>query len=494
MKLKIITPDQSSYQHWNNRGVNLRFEGKPLEIIPVLSEGELISALQYAVDQHYRLAVRCGGHCLENFVSNPDIDILIDISGMKGVRFDADRNAIEVKAGTTLGELNEMLYKEWETVLPCGEHPDVGVGGHIPGGAFGFLCRQHGLGVDYLEAVEVLWVNENRQVECVIATSANDDENRELYWAHTGGGAGNFGIVTRYWFRKPGLSNSKPDALLPTAPSVIETIELEWLWKDFDENKFRQLMDNYGNWALENSRPGKKTSNMFATLHLWNKVLGKIQLKGLLTTPTEGVVEEFIYFINRDLGVASSITRTKMTWLDFALNPFPEVFSGPKAAFKVKNAFLCEPFSPRQISTIYHYLTAYDDVPGGNVGLGTYGGQVNALAGDATASAQRKAIMNTACVVGWLREEDREKSMEWVRKCYADLYEGTGGVPVPGKQSGGCIIAHPDNDMADPSWNKSGLPWSAFYYQDNYPRLQRIKARWDPCHIFKHALSVEPML
>jgi aclacinomycin oxidase len=28
------------------------------------------------------------------------------------------------------------------------------------------------------------------------------------------------------------------------------------------------------------------------------------------------------------------------------------------------------------------------------------------------------------------------------------------------------------------------------YFHDNYPRLQRIKARWDPRDAFRHALSV----
>ena len=35
----------------------------------------------------------------------------------------------------------------------------------------------------------------------VIATRENTDPNRDLWWAHTGGGGGNFGVVTRYWFR-----------------------------------------------------------------------------------------------------------------------------------------------------------------------------------------------------------------------------------------------------------------------------------------------------
>jgi len=389
-------------------------------------------------------------------------------------------------------KMYETLYNEWGTVLPCGEHPAVGIGGHIQGGAFGFLCRQHGLGADYLYAVEVLCVNKNRQVEKVIATREPSDKNRELWWAHTGGGAGNFGIVTRFWFRQPGAVDKESSALLPKAPSVIETIELEWQWNDMNENNFRQLVDNYCDWCFKNAQPGITGSKLYATLYLQNKITGKIQLKSLLTEPTDGVVDDFIQSVNNELNIFCTIKRNNTSWVGFALNPFPDIFSGQKAAFKVKDAFLCQPFTHQQINSIYHYLTEYKDVPGSNVGLATYGGQVNSIASDATALVQRGAILGTACAVGWLDRKDEAKSMEWVRNCYNDLYSETGGVPVPGKQTGGCIIAHPDNDIADSNWNKSGLPWHAFYYQSNYLRLQKIKANWDPLNIFRHSLSVEP--
>jgi FAD/FMN-containing dehydrogenase len=56
------------------------------------------------------------------------------------------------------------------------------------------------------------------------------------------------------------------------------------------------------------------------------------------------------------------------------------------------------------------------------------------------------------------------------------------------------VINHPDVDLADPEWNTSGVPWHTLYYKDNYPRLQRIKARWGPRNVFRHALSICPRL
>jgi FAD/FMN-containing dehydrogenase len=63
-------------------------------------------------------------------------------------------------------------------------------------------------------------------------------------------------------------------------------------------------------------------------------------------------------------------------------------------------------------------------------------------------------------------------------------------VPVPGPSTDGALINHPDVDLADPAWNTSETPWHTIYYQGNYPRLQRIKALYDPRGVFSHALSI----
>ncbi|MGF6845537.1 hypothetical protein QFZ51_000772 [Chitinophaga sp. W3I9] len=491
MNFSIITPADGAYDQWNDRGANLRWKGHPSGIIPVTTVDELKDALQYAVDNSKRVVVRGGGHCLENFVGDPAVEIVIDISNIKGIRYDEGMNAIEVMAGATLGEVFETLDREWGVLLPAGQHPAIGIGGHISGGAFGFLHRHHGLGADYLYAVEVLWVNNERQVEKVIATREETDSNRELWWAHTGGGTGNFGIVTRYWFRAPGVTARDPSLLLPKSPEVLETMEMEWDWDQIDERVFKQLLDNFGEWGKMHSSTDTEAGRLFATLYLSNKVTGKIMLKAVLSDCPEEIAEEFAAAVSAGMGITGRAIRKPMRWVEFALQPFPDIFIDMRVAFKVKDALLRAPYTAAQIGTIYRHLTEHNDVPGGSVGVAFFGGKMNAVAADATAFPQRDSILATACTSGWLDAADEAKSVAWTRNIYQELFAATGGAPVPGEQTGGCLIAHPDADMADEQFNKSGVPWHVFYYQDNYERLQRVKRKWDPCGIFRHRLGVE---
>ncbi|AZQ39118.1 hypothetical protein EJ357_41515 [Streptomyces cyaneochromogenes] len=55
----------------------------------------------------------------------------------------------------------------------------------------------------------------------MVATREPADPHRDLWWAHTGGGGGSFGIVTRYWFRTPGADGDDPSGLLPAPPAGV---------------------------------------------------------------------------------------------------------------------------------------------------------------------------------------------------------------------------------------------------------------------------------
>ena len=223
-----IGRDDPRYHAVVDKRFNKRFTASPDYVRLVRSADEVVSAVQDAVSEGRRLVVTSGGHCLEGFVSDPDVRVIIDVSPMKRVYYDRHMNAVAVEAGVTVGETFRVLFDRWGTVVPLGEYPAIGMGGHVAGGAFGFLCRQLGLAADYLYGVEVVTVDESRRANIVVATREASDPHRELWWAHTGGGAGNFGVVTRYWFRAPDATGDDAARLLPKAPDSITTLRAEW--------------------------------------------------------------------------------------------------------------------------------------------------------------------------------------------------------------------------------------------------------------------------
>ncbi len=490
-----IGPDDSRYRAVVEKRFNKRFSARPDYVRVVGSTDQIISAVEEAVTEGRRLVVTSGGHCLEGFVSDPDVRVIIDISPMKRVYFDAKRGAVAVEAGATVGETFQALFETWGTVIPLGEYPAIGMGGHVVGGAFGFLCRQLGLAADYLYAVEVVTVDQAGRAGAVVATWEPSDPHRDLWWAHTGGGGGNFGVVSRYWFRSPGASGEDPAGLLPQAPESITTFKAEWSWSDIDQPAFLRLLRNHGVWCEHNSEAGSPNASLWTLLEIHRKQLGTILVRGVSTAgaAAERQMNDHLAALGEGLVAPKTPELARMSWLEFALNPLPDLFAAPPGGVsaKVKDALLKQRFTDRQIGVAYDYLTRTDhDVMGGMLGLATYGGRSNTVAPDATASAQRDAILDIACNTGWLDPRDEAKNLAWVRPFYRDLFAESGGVPVPSEAYAGAFINHPDTDLADPALNTSGVPWHTLYYRANYPRLQRVKARWDPRNVFRHALSV----
>jgi aclacinomycin oxidase len=423
------------------------------------------------------------------------VRVIIDISPMKRVYYDAERQAVAVEAGATVGETFRALFETWGMVVPLGEYPAIGMGGHVVGGAFGFLCRQLGLAADYLYAVEVVTVNEEGRASGIVATREMSDPHRDLWWVHTGGGGGNFGIVTRYWFRPSEASGEDLASLLPRAPESIATFKAEWDWSGITQPVFLRLLRNHGIWCEHHSGADSPYASLWGLLELHRKQFGKIIVRGVSTAGAgaERQMDDFLAALCEGIGGPVGREIQRMSWLEFALNPLPDLFAEPPGgvSVKVKDALLKKRFNDRQIGVAYDYLTRTDhDVMGGMLGLATYGGRIDTVAPDATASSQRNSILDIACTTGWLDPREEPKNLAWVRAFYRDLFAETGGVPVPNDAYDGAFINHPDTDLADPALNTSGVPWHTLYYKANYARLQRVKARWDPRNVFRHALSI----
>lgn len=473
-------------------GYNQRFIGRPEYVRVVGSASQVVQAVNEAVRAGKRVAVRSGGYCFENFVADPAVQVVIDMSTMKAISFDPLRRAVMVEAGALIADVYKVLFTRWGVVIPAGICQNVGVGGHIAGGAYGALNRLHGLAVDHLHAVEVVVVDGNGRARVVFASR---EENEDLWWAHTGGGGGNFGVVTRYWFRTPGAGGGDPRGLLPRPPSEVLLHTQSWPWASMTEAGFARLVANAGAFYEANSAPDSPYNSLFSHLRLTQKVQGAIGFAAQIdaTRPdAEKLMADFVGALGEGVGVAATPGQHRTApwvhsvwWNGFA-------GTNPTERAKFKSAYLRKSFTGDHVAAIYRNAVRTDNTAPMVVQIASYGGKVNTVAPTATAVPQRDSVMKVMWATSWQNPADDARYLGLLREGYRATFAGTGGVPVHNDVTDGCFVNYADADLSDPALNTSDQPWHQLYYGANYARLQQVKDRWDPRGVFRHAQSVEP--
>ncbi|MGH3067126.1 MAG: FAD-binding oxidoreductase [Streptosporangiaceae bacterium] len=449
-------------------GFNRRWVGSPAYIQVVRNARQTVAAVQRAHDAGLRITVRGGGHCYENFSSGNHGGVIIDLSGMQGVSLDPS-GLVRVEGGATLWNVYETLFKDYNLTLPGGSCYSVGAGGHIVGGGYGLLSRLHGLTVDYLAAVDVVCVDRQGRARLVRARKGDPGTGR-LLWAHTGGGGGNFGIVTAYYFTR-----------LPHPPVAVRLATTTWPWSGLTAQGFATLLRNYGRFMAANSSPSSPFAGLFSLLKLFHRSAGQITMITQAAGPAFGLLPSFLAQVGHGVPGGSTTVQT-LPWLQATqtLNG-----SGPNQRGKYKSAYMKTGFPEDQIQAIHRALAdVHYSNPQALLQVDSYGGQVNVPRPDATAVAQRSSIMKLQYQTYWTSPGDDQVNLRWINRFYASVYAASGGVPASNRVTDGCFINYPDVDLP--------ASWPALYYKAGYPALQAVKARWDPRNVFHHAQSITP--
>ncbi|MFC4852904.1 FAD-binding oxidoreductase [Actinophytocola glycyrrhizae] len=507
----VVTPSSQQYPDLVT-GMNQRWVGKPEAVCLVSTTRQIVVAVQRAVRAGKRISIRSGGHCLEDFVYNPAVQVVLDLSTMNRIGFDQDRDAFAVEPGATLLEVYEKLYSLWGVTLPGGICYSVGLGGHVAGGGWGLLCRKFGLIVDYLYAVEVVVVDAAGTARAVVATRDPEDPHRDLWWAFTGGGGGNFGVVTRYWFRTPGATGGSPGELLPKPPASVLLSAISWPWAQIDRTNFAALLKNYSTWHVANSGPDNPRRALASFLMLNHRSNGQIGLVTQVDATVPGadrILAEWLTTMNKGVGVQPAALTTRMgefsampefaaprrlPWLQAArfLGTTNATVNDPTLRGDYKSAYMRAVFPDHQIAALYkHFTSTAIDNPAAALVASSFGGRVNSVPAGATAFPHRDAAFKLLWQVWWGDRADDARTVAWTRESYGEVYADTGGVPVPNAVTDGCYVNYADTDLSDPAFNRSSTPWHTLYYKENYPRLQRVKKRWDPRDVFRHGQSVQ---
>lgn len=195
----LLTPGSDHYDA-ARKVWNAMIDRRPAAIAQCLTEEDVQVALELATNAGVAVSVRGGGHNIGG-TAVADGALMLDMSGMRGIKIDADNRIAHVEGGATWAELDKAAQAHG-LAASGGVVSTTGIAGLTLGGGFGWLARQAGLAADNLLSVRL-----------VLATgeivTASVESHPDLFWA-VKGGSGNFGVAVRFSFR-----------LHPVGPSVL---------------------------------------------------------------------------------------------------------------------------------------------------------------------------------------------------------------------------------------------------------------------------------
>ncbi|MFJ9952895.1 FAD-binding oxidoreductase [Kitasatospora sp. NPDC091207] len=415
---------------------NLRFApaAHPEAIARCAHSADVAECLRFARRFGVRFAVRSGGHCYAGWSS--DTPLVIDLARLDTVR--VDRDQAELGAGTPLMTAYAELARHGVTV-PAGTCPTVGLAGLALGGGHGVTSRAYGLTCDSLVEAEVV-LADGRVLRC------DAEREPELFWALRGAGNGNFGVVTALRLR--------------THPAVDCTVfTYSWDWPDAG-----RALAEWQPWAF--TAPDRLWSNF----HVWARPGGASVDAGGVLLGDSAELERLVAPLLARTGPTTSAAVTTRPYLDSML-----AYTGCRTveaclrtggqAFSAASHFFDGFLPEAAVGALRGFADRRDPVAGA-VTFTALGGAVNRVPADATAFRHRNSTLLAQYYAGWPADSPAEPRLRWVADAHATLAPYANG--------------HAYQNYRDPRL----ADWRTAYYGEHLPRLERVKAAYDPDRAF----------
>jgi FAD/FMN-containing dehydrogenase len=419
---------------------------RPAVVVQPVCDGDVCEAVRFARANGVLLSVKGGGHNVAG-TSLADGGLTIDMSRIRSVDVDPRRRLARVGGGCVLGDVDRATQAHGlATVL--GSNSGTGVAGLSLGGGFGYLSRRFGLAIDNLEAVEI--VTADGQVRRAAA-----DENADLFWAVRGGG-GNFGVITRFTFRLHGVGPDITGGLMMWDGERAD--EVLALFRDLVEAAPREL-------ALM-------------------VILRSVPAVPFVPAPYHGKpgIALNICHSGDPARAARDLAPIK------ALRPLADIV-GPRTY--VDQQSLLDPMQPKGLHSYWktEFLPRLSDGVVGAVRahvtghtsplslvlLQHLGGAVTDVAADATAFATRESECAFVVAGTWEPDDpEPDRHREWVRAAWGAMRPYAIGNYV-------------NSQMDDEDETRLREA-----YGDNWERLAKIKAVYDPENLFRSNHNIVP--
>ena len=186
----VLRPTDEGYEA-ARQVFNAMIQRRPRLIARCLDVADVVTAVNWGRESGLPVSIRGGGHNAAG-LGVCDDGLVIDLAAMKDIHVDPNARTVRVAGGCTWGEVDHATHK-FGMATPSGIVSTTGVAGMTLGGGTGYLTRKYGLTIDNLLAVDMVLADGS-------TVTADEDHHADLFWAIRGGG-GNFGVVTSFLFR-----------------------------------------------------------------------------------------------------------------------------------------------------------------------------------------------------------------------------------------------------------------------------------------------------
>jgi FAD/FMN-containing dehydrogenase len=460
--LRLVRPEDSSYPAAHQL-FNTRFDGiLPQGVAYCTTPADVQACLAFAQRFSLPFAIRCGGHSYAGYSTTAGL--LLDVTAMNQVLLDPATGRATVGAGARLIDVYATLAQDG-LVIPAGSCPTVGITGLALGGGIGVLSRKFGLTCDNLLSARLVLASGDL-VAC-------DPQTRpDLFWALQGGGGGNFGVVTSLTFQTH-------------AVSLLTVCTLSWPWE-----LAAAVFDAWQRWGPQ--APDELWSNCLLLGSAPVSAEPLVRVNGIYVGDGASLSPLLQQLIDRVGSAPLSSVVASDSLLEAMLveagcygesiaachlpgqNPQGRLGRDTsQARSDYAGSLLPRPAIDLLVNAIGRRQSS--GMSGGGIGMDAWGGAIGRIATDATAFVHRNALFSMQYTASWNPTDPASlisTNVSWLSDTWQAMRPYVNGEAYQN---------YIDPDLAD---------WQQAYYGANLPRLQQVKAAYDPANLFQFAQSI----
>jgi FAD/FMN-containing dehydrogenase len=443
---EVLLPDDSGYDEARSIW-NAMINRHPSIIARCQGVSDVVSCVNFAREHKLPLSIKGGGHNISGMAVY-DQGLMIDMSLMKGVWVNPEKQIAHAQAGCLLGDVDrETQLHGLAAVL--GFVSETGIAGLTLGGGFGYLTRSYGWTSDNVLSMQVVTAD-GRVVR------ASEDENSDLFWALRGGG-GNFGVVTDFEYK-----------LYPVGPEVVAGAiawpadyaeEVFELFQSITETAPPELVCVAGlriappaPWLAKEIH-GKPIVALFichtGQVEEGEKLVAPIKALG---SHVGDIVQRRPYISQQCLLDATQPKGRRYYWKSEYLPRLdPEILvEANKHAQKI--------VSPHSAILLFPLQGALNNLPEDHSPVGN-----------------RDAAWVLNIAASWEQSRDDKANIEWARQAWQEMRRFS---------TGGTYINFLTEDEGDERIQAA--------YRNNYKQLVEVKTKWDPMNLFRINKNIVP--